>query len=80
MAGSREHLIACFTAVFPDLDASTAPAATVDTTAEWDSAHHILLMQVIEESFGIRIPEAVLGEIQSFAGFEDLLARDSRVS
>lgn len=37
-----------------------------------------MLMQVIEETFDIRIPEEAVGEIDSFAGFEDYLARLSK--
>jgi acyl carrier protein len=67
--------IACFTAVFPGLTPEEASTATIDTVPAWDSSHHFMLMQVIEEDFAIQIPEEVLGEIDSFAGFEDYLAR-----
>ncbi len=80
MDSPRARLVACFTAVFPGLTADAAPASTPDTVAAWDSSHHFMLMQVIEEAFGIRIPESVGGEIDSFAGFEDYLARRSRES
>jgi len=74
MESLRPRLIACFTAVFPGLSADQAPAATIDTVPAWDSTHHYMLMQVIEENFGVRLPEEVLGEIDSFAGFEDHLS------
>lgn len=80
MDSSRARLIACFAAVFPGLAPDEAPNATIDTVPAWDSAHHFMLMQVIEEDFAIRIPEEVLGEIDSFAGFEDYLARLSEES
>jgi len=69
----RQRLVACFTAVFPGLSVMEAPAATVDNVRTWDSSHHFMLMQVIEEEFGIQIPEEVLGDIESFAGFENHL-------
>jgi acyl carrier protein len=78
MNNLRERLVACFAAVFPDLSALEAPAATVDTIPAWDSSHHFMLMQVIEEEFGIQIPEAVVGEIDSFAGFENFLNGDGQ--
>jgi acyl carrier protein len=80
MDSARERLVACFTAVFPGLAPDDAPSSTIDTVAGWDSSRHFMLMQVIEETFGIRIPEEVVGEIDSFAGFEDYLAGLSKVS
>jgi acyl carrier protein len=75
MDNLHPRLIACFTAVFPGLTPEEASTATIDTVRAWDSSHHFMLMQVIEEDFAIQIPEEVLGEIDSFAGFEDYLAR-----
>lgn len=69
----RERLVKCFAAVFPSLSALEAPDASIDTVPAWDSSHHFLLMQVIEEEFGIQIPEVVIGEIDSFSGFEIFL-------
>ena len=70
----RSRLITCFAAVFPGLTPDHAPNANFDNVAAWDSSHHFMLMQVIEESFGVQIPEQVLGEIDSFRGFEDYLS------
>jgi acyl carrier protein len=67
--------MACFSAVFPGLTPEEAPGATIDSVPAWDSSHHFLLMQVVEETFGIQIPEEALGEIDSFAAFESYLAR-----
>jgi acyl carrier protein len=75
MDSTHARLIACFTAVFRGLAPDQAPHASVDTLLAWDSSHHFMLMQVIEENFAIQIPEEVLGDIDSFAGFEDYLAR-----
>jgi acyl carrier protein len=69
----RERLIACFSAVFPMLETGQVVNATIDTVSSWDSAHHFMLMQVIEETFGVELPESVLGEIHSFDGFEHYL-------
>ncbi len=79
MDPTRQRLIACFTTVFPQLAAVEVPLATIDTTKSWDSTHHFLLVQVIEEAFGIQIPEEVIGEMVSFAGIEDYLTRESKV-
>jgi acyl carrier protein len=76
----RERLIACFTSVFPSLTAESATTANVDAVASWDSGHHFILIQVIEEAFDIRFPETVLGEIDSFQGFEQYLAMQQKAS
>jgi acyl carrier protein len=80
MDSLRARLVACFTAVFPALSPDAAPGSTADTVPAWDSSHHFMLMQVIEETFEIRIPEDVVGEIDSFAGFEEYLAGLSKES
>jgi acyl carrier protein len=73
MDSPHERLVNCFTAVFSGLPAEQAPTATVDTIASWDSTNHFMLKQVIEESFGIEIPEEVIGEVDSFSGFANYL-------
>jgi acyl carrier protein len=73
MNDPRQQLIGCFTAVFPILMPESVTTATIDTVPSWDSAHHFMLMQVIEERFSIRIPEVVLGEMNSFEDFERYL-------
>ena len=69
----RRRLVTCFAAVFPGLSATEAPAATPDSVPAWDSSHHFLLIEVVEEEFGIQIPEEAAGEFDSFAGFENYL-------
>lgn len=69
----RSRLVTCFSAVFPELVVDSIPASTIDSVPNWDSSHHFLLMQVIEEEFALRIPEEVIGEIDSFASFESYL-------
>ncbi len=80
MDDTRVRLVECFTAVFPGLSASDAPVAAIDSMPAWDSSRHFMLMQVVEETFGIQIPEEVVGEIDSFASFEDYLTRASKES
>jgi acyl carrier protein len=77
---TREHLVACFTAVFPRLGPDEVRAATIDSVSDWDSTHHFLLVQVIEEAFGIQIPEEIVGETVSFGGFEAYLAQEGKLS
>jgi acyl carrier protein len=74
MDSKTQQLVSCFTTVFPGLGEDQAQHATMDNVRDWDSSHHFMLMQVVEEAFSIRIPEAAMGEIVSFRGFEDYLA------
>jgi acyl carrier protein len=74
----RERLMHCFIIVFLALAPSDAVVATIDTVPAWDSGHHFMLVQVIEENFDIHIPEDVLAEIDSFDGFACYLARHVR--
>lgn len=71
----RESLVDCFTAVFPTLKSEEALTATVDTVPGWDSGTHMVLLQVIEEQFRIKIPLDVLAAIDSFGAFERYLAQ-----
>ena len=73
----REKLISCFIAVFTGLSRENAPAATMDTLQSWDSAHHFMLMHVVEETFDTQIPSEVFGELVSFTEFEQFLTMGS---
>ena len=72
-ASIHERLIHCFATVFPEIAAAQIPAATPDTVAQWDSSRHVTLTLVIEEEFGVSIPEEMSGELLSFAEFEGYL-------
>jgi acyl carrier protein len=76
MDSIRERLIACFIAVFPELSREQAPDVSIENFAAWDSSHHFILMQVIEEDFGFQIPEEKTSEIDSFHAIEDLLTQE----
>jgi acyl carrier protein len=78
MEDLRQRLATCFTTVFPKLSAIDAPTATVDTVPAWDSTHHFMLMLVVQEEFGIPIPEETVGEIDSFAALENHLSSNGR--
>jgi len=56
----------CFETVFPDLPAKDIPAATQHTLAAWDSTAAIMLVNVIEDEFGIEVDFDRLGELDSF--------------
>jgi acyl carrier protein len=56
----------CFETVFPSLPAKEIPAATQQTVATWDSTAAIMLVNVIEDEFGIQVDFDRLGELDSF--------------
>ena len=66
MPDTRARLAQCFAVVFPELSAAQIPAASVETTADWDSVNAVVLMSVIEEEFGLGIPAEEMGSLTSF--------------
>ena len=56
----------CFQTVFPNLPAKDIPAATQKTVAAWDSTAAIMLVNVIEDEFGVQVDFDRLGELDSF--------------
>ncbi|HKE28840.1 MAG TPA: acyl carrier protein [Bryobacteraceae bacterium] len=60
------RLSTCFETVFPDLAAKDIPAATQRSVAAWDSTAAIMLVNVIEDEFGIQMDFDRLGELDSF--------------
>lgn len=57
----------CFQTVFPDLPAGQIPSATQQSVSAWDSTAAIMLVNVIEDEFGIEVDFDRLGELDSFA-------------
>jgi acyl carrier protein len=70
----EQRLLQSFRAVFPNQSDSALLDATPETMKHWDSTTHFTLLQVIEEDFDIRIPEAAGGELLSFPDFEKYLS------
>jgi len=56
----------CFQTVFPGLPAAQIPTATQDLVEAWDSTAAILLVNVIEDEFGIQVDFDRSGELDSF--------------
>ena len=74
MSELRQRLVSCFSTVFPGNSQDRLFEATPDSIAEWDSTNHFLLLQIIEEEFGLRISEQSGGELLSFEEFESYLS------
>jgi acyl carrier protein len=56
----------CFQTVFPSLPAAQIPTAQQSSVAAWDSTAAIMLVNVIEDEFGIQVDFDRLGELDSF--------------
>lgn len=67
------RLVGCFQSVFPTLTAAEIPGASQATVAGWDSVSAIMLVNVVEEEFGIEIDFDALAELDSFDKIHDYL-------
>lgn len=66
MTESRERLIRCFQAVFPNLSDDEILRASPSSVGEWDSVATVTLVGVIEEEFGTQTdPE----DFENFVSF-----------
>jgi acyl carrier protein len=70
----EDQLLQAFRAVFPSQTDEELRAGSPDTLERWDSTKHFVLIEVIEEMFGVRISERDAGELLSFAAFESYLS------
>ena len=72
MDTTTQKLRKCFLTIFPQLDSSAVPMASVDTVGTWDSVAHVTLLSLIGEEFAIDI------DFEEFAGatsFHEILER-----
>ena len=73
MTEADDKLRGCFAAAFPDLPPEQFSSAGIDTVAEWDSLHAVVLVALIEEAFDIRIPARDYARLRSYAAIRDYL-------
>jgi acyl carrier protein len=73
MTEADDKLRDCLAAAFPDLPPEQFPSAGVDTVAEWDSLHAVVLVALIEEAFDVRIPARDYARLRSYAAIGDYL-------
>jgi acyl carrier protein len=62
----KERLLSCFQAVFPGLSDEALARLSADTHEGWDSVTQVTLMSVVDEEFGVNLPEDKYGEFTSF--------------
>lgn len=72
MTDLDERLAHCFLAVFPALG-DRFPAASAETTPEWDSLHALMLIAIIEETFEVAIPASAYPQLRSYAAARSYL-------
>jgi acyl carrier protein len=72
-----EALRRCFAGAFGDLEPEQITTASVETVAEWDSLHALVLIALIEEAFAIRIPSRDYPALRSYAAVAAYLERVS---
>ena len=74
------RLTNCFKTVFPNLPVADIPAASQESIVEWDSVNAIVLVNVIEEEFGVEMDFDRLAELDSFRRIHDYLSQEVRPS
>ncbi len=77
---TRERLIQCFAAVFPDLPAAEIPLASPASVGSWDSVATITLMSLVEEEFKVSVDPQELENLLSFELMLDYVRNEARVS
>jgi acyl carrier protein len=65
----------CFTATFPQMDAESVRHANVDDIESWDSTRMLTLVAVVEEQFGLSIPEKDIFDLTSYDAVLDYVRK-----
>jgi acyl carrier protein len=78
MDETRERLLRCFQAVFPDLADSEIPRASATRLATWDSVATVTLAATVEEEFGIQFDPREIEHLNSFQAFLERVAGAAR--
>ena len=68
-----DHLVRCFSSVFPTLTIEEIRTASVETVSDWDSLASVILTGVIEQEFGVEIGLSDLQELVSFEAIQRYL-------
>lgn len=74
------RLSTCFQTVFPALPEAQIPQATQRSVAAWDSTAAIMLVNVIEDEFGIEMDFDRLAELDSFERIQEYLSKETQAS
>ena len=66
MDDTGKRLAGCFRIVCPNLRETEIPSASQQTVADWDSVAAIIMMNVIEDEFGMEMDLDDLANLDSF--------------
>ncbi len=80
MNDTRQRLVKCFQAVFPELDERQVEIATPTTVETWDSVASITLLSVLEEEFMTTIDFEDLERLTSFQAVHDYIANEKQAA
>ena len=72
------RLARCLEAVFPSLEPLQTATASVNTIADWDSVHALTLLEVLNEEFGLSIPDEDAEDLTSFGAIRAYLEAHAR--
>jgi acyl carrier protein len=69
MFEQESRLVRCFSAVFPWLAPEEIRSLNAESSEIWDSLTAVTLVAVIEQEFGLEIPQEFVPELNSFGDF-----------
>lgn len=72
-ASTKDRLIKCFSAVFPEFSPAEIKSASVENTSGWDSIAHVTLLTLICEEFGVNVDFEQFADAGSFSGIVGLV-------
>lgn len=80
MDAIANRLSKCFQTVFPELSESAVSEASQDSVPKWDSTAAIMLVNVVEDEFGIQMDFDRIAELDSFRRIHEYLTKELQVS
>jgi len=67
MNDTRQRLEKCFALALPNVPREQVASASVNSAAGWDSLATINILALVEEEFGIKVPD---DDLENFVSFE----------
>jgi acyl carrier protein len=65
----ESRLVRCFSAVFPWLTPEEIRNVNAESSEIWDSLTAVTLVAVVEQEFGLKIPQEFAPQLDSFGDF-----------
>ena len=69
MSEQESRLVRCFGAVFPWLTPDEIRNVSAESSESWDSLTAVTLVAVVQEEFGLEIPQEFVPQLDSFGDF-----------